>query len=80
MSATLFACESINQDWIDGLIVRWKTAGDFVARLDARERIEVNALQRILRRDIPALVQELTRLRPDLSPQSGYEDGAEGRA
>ena len=78
MSATLFAREAINRDWIDGLIIRWKTADDFVAGLtDSRRGADVAALRRLLRRDVPALLQELTRLRPDLAypfidePQGG---------
>ena len=38
MSATLFACEAINRDWIDCLIIRWKTADDFVAGLSDMKR------------------------------------------
>jgi len=73
MSGTLLAHESVTQDWIDGLIVRWKTADDFIARLDTKEVPQMNALRRILRRDLPALIEELTRLRPDL----GYPPIAE---
>jgi hypothetical protein len=67
VSSTLFACESINRNWIDGLIIRWKTADDFVARLDSREGAQLVALRRILRRDLPTLIQEVTRLRPELA-------------
>ena len=63
----MLACESINRDWIDGLIIRWKTADDFVAGLsDMKRAAELAALRRVIRRDIPALLHELTRLRPDL--------------
>lgn len=68
MSATLFARESINRDWIDGLIIRWKTADDFIAGLKEPNRgTEIAALRRIVRRDLPALLQEVARLRPDLA-------------
>lgn len=68
MSAALLACESINRDWIDGLIIRWKTADDFVTGLaDGKRGAEIAALRRVIRRDVPALLQELTRLRPDLA-------------
>ena len=74
MSATLFGCESINRDWIDGLIIRWKTADDFITDLDAAKRgADIAALKRVIRRDVPALLQELTRLRPDLAYPSTEE-------
>lgn len=66
MSAAFFACESIDRDWLDGLIIRWKTADDLVDRLYTREGAQIGALRRILRRDVPALIKELTRLRPEL--------------
>jgi hypothetical protein len=70
VSGALFTSESINQDWVDGLIIRWKTAGDFVAALDNRGGAQVAALRRIIRRDLPALIEELTRLRPELAHPS----------
>ena len=75
MSATLFASEAINRDWIDGLIIRWKTADDFVARLhDPKRAPELAALRRVVRHDIAALLQEVTRLRPDLALAPAEED------
>ncbi|MBV9156128.1 MAG: hypothetical protein JO097_07685 [Acidobacteriaceae bacterium] len=68
MSATPVVCDAINRDWIDRLIIRWKTADDFVAGLnDLKRPAELAAFRRVIRRDIPALLQELTRLRPDLA-------------
>ena len=75
MSATLFACEAINRDWIDGLIIRWKAADDFVAGLsDMKRAAELAALRQVIRRDVPALLHELTRLRPDLVLRPAEED------
>ena len=72
MSATLFAHESINRDWIDGFIIRWKTAGDFVAGLnEPNQAAAIAALTRVIRSDLPTLLQEVTRLRPDLASPLG---------
>ena len=70
VSGVLFTSESINQDWVAGLITRWKTADDFVTALDNRGGAQVAALRRIIRRDLPALIEELTRLRPELAHPS----------
>ena len=57
----------IDRDWINELFIRWKLAEDYVSYLDMASLPAEEALLRLMRDDIPALVRELTRLRPELS-------------
>jgi hypothetical protein len=67
MDDASFGGEFIDRDWINELFIRWKLADEYVADLEMVSLPAEEALVRLMRHDIPALVRELTRLRPELA-------------
>jgi hypothetical protein len=51
---------------LDEIIIRWKLAELHVADLSIKDVPWDHALRLLIRRDVPTLLQELLRLRPDL--------------
>jgi hypothetical protein len=57
----------IDQDWISGFLTRWILAEQFLALERTEGLREEHAVQVLIKRDIPALLSELARSRPDLN-------------
>jgi hypothetical protein len=58
--------DRIDAEWILDVITRCKLAGDYVSDLDGVIEAET-ALKTLVEHDVPILVRELVRLRPELS-------------
>ncbi len=57
---------TFNQDSIEGLIIRWRLAEEYVTDLVMGSLPAEHALLVLIRRDVPSLLQEIIRLRPEL--------------
>jgi len=57
---------SVDRDWFYGLIVRCKIAEEYVSFLDVELLPLEHALRQVIREDLPKVLRELARLRPDL--------------
>ena len=59
---------SIDSGWISDFIRRWKLADDYVSDLANPEAPPAeHAVKRLVRVDVPVLMKELVRLRPELT-------------
>jgi len=58
---------SIDKYWVDELMRRWRLSVEYLDGLESAPLPAQNALRRILNSDLPLLVRELTRLRPELT-------------
>ncbi len=66
MSAPALAMKPIDRDWLDGFLVRWKLSDDYFNTPCSAALSAEQTVRRLLRQDVPFLVQELLRLRPEL--------------
>jgi hypothetical protein len=57
----------LDQPSLDEIMIRWKLAELYVADLSIRVLPWDHAVRLLIRRDVPTLLQELIRLRPDLA-------------
>jgi hypothetical protein len=57
----------LDQASLDDIMIRWKLAELHVADLSIQHLPWDHALRLLIRRDVPRLLQELIRLRPDLA-------------
>jgi hypothetical protein len=58
--------ELVDQEWFCAALKRWQTAAEYVFFLDAELLPTGHALRRMVGEDVPKLLRELLRLRPDL--------------
>jgi hypothetical protein len=59
--------EPADQDFLDGLIIRWRLAEQYVEDLEMDSRPAERALTSLMQHDVPMLLKEIIRLRPELS-------------
>ena len=57
----------LDQASLDDIMIRWKLAELHVADLSTQDLPWDHAVRLLIRRDVPTLLQELIRLRPDLA-------------
>jgi hypothetical protein len=57
---------TFNQDLIEGLIIRWRLAEEYVTDLVMGSMPAEHALLFLIRQDVPNLLKEIIRLRPEL--------------
>jgi hypothetical protein len=55
-----------DQDAVEGLIIRWRLAEQYVTDLDMDSLPSEHALLTLIRQDVPNLLKEIIRLRPEL--------------
>jgi hypothetical protein len=58
--------EPVDQDFLDGLIIRWRLAEEYVEDLEMDSRPAERALTNLMQHDFPVLLKEIIRLRPEL--------------
>lgn len=58
--------EPVDQDFLDGLIVRWRLAEQYVEDLEMDSLAAERALTVLMQHDFPMLLKEIMRLRPEL--------------
>jgi hypothetical protein len=58
--------QSVENGWLEEQLIRWKLAEDSVSRIEVASLPEEQALCVLVKRDVPMLIKELTRLRPEL--------------
>jgi hypothetical protein len=56
----------LDHGWLDEIMIRWKLSESHLAGLRLDDLPADHALRLLVRRDVPRLLQELLRLRPDL--------------
>jgi hypothetical protein len=61
------AARMLDHASLDEIMIRWKLAELHVADLSMKDLPWDHALRLLIRRDVPTLLQELLRLRPDLA-------------
>jgi hypothetical protein len=59
--------QALDHGTLDEIMIRWKLAGVYMADLPVLGLPWDHALRLLIRRDVPALLKELLRLRPDLT-------------
>ncbi|MGI8960018.1 MAG: hypothetical protein ACR2IV_09710 [Bryobacteraceae bacterium] len=59
--------QALDHGSLDEIMIRWKLAELLVADLAVKDLPWDHALRLVIRRDVPRLLQELLRLRPDLA-------------
>jgi hypothetical protein len=57
----------LDQPSLDEIMIRWKLAELYVADLSMQDLAWNHAVRLLVRRDVPTLLQEVIRLRPDLA-------------
>ena len=57
----------LDQPSLDEIMIRWKLAELHVANLSMQDLPWNHAVRLLVRRDVPTLLQEVIRLRPDLA-------------
>lgn len=57
----------LDQPSLDEIMIRWKLAELHVADLSMQDLPWNHAVRLLVRRDVPTLLQEVIRLRPDLA-------------
>ena len=63
MATVLRSIEPVDQDFLDGLIVRWKLAEQYVEDLEMVDSLPTErALKTIMQHDVPLLLKEIIRL------------------
>ncbi|MGH9584789.1 MAG: hypothetical protein ACRD4O_17850 [Bryobacteraceae bacterium] len=50
-----------------GVLIRWRLSEAFLSSAQLNELPEENAVRTIITRDLPVLIREVLRLRPELS-------------
>ena len=59
--------EPVDQDFLDGLIIRWRLAEQYIEDLEMKSLPAETALKILMQHDFPMLLKEIVRLRPELS-------------
>lgn len=57
---------AVDQDWLSGFLLRWVLAEEYLTVERTEDLVEEHALEVLIKRDIPTLLSELSRSRPDL--------------
>ena len=57
---------SVEHGWLEEQLIRWKLAENSLSRIECTSMPEEQALCVLVKHDVPMLLKELTRLRPDL--------------
>jgi hypothetical protein len=60
------AARELDHGSLDEIMIRWKLAELHVADVSIKDLAWDHALRLLIQRDVPTLLQELLRLRPDL--------------
>jgi hypothetical protein len=66
MGTVLRPIAPVDQDFLDALIVRWKLAERYVEDLEMDSLPAERALTSLVQHDVPMLLSEIIRLRPEL--------------
>jgi hypothetical protein len=66
---------NLDRQWFQGIMARWNIADEFVRFLDPEALPKDHALRQFVGMDVPQLIAELARFRPDLFPR-GPDAGA----
>jgi hypothetical protein len=66
MSATATGA-TFDDDSMKGIMIRWTLAEEYVSQLDMDSLPSEHALRILLRQDVPSLLKEVIRLRPELA-------------
>jgi hypothetical protein len=61
------AIEPLDRSLLEGMMIRWKLADEHVFLMQLGELPAEHALRILIRQDVPILVGELIRLRPELA-------------
>ena len=61
--------DPLDQSSLEGILIRWKLAENHLLRMSLGALPAEHALRILIRSDVPQLVRELTRLRPELTQQ-----------
>ena len=56
----------VQSDFAEKFITRWKLAKKYLATLDVPATREEQAIRELVKQDVPILLKELLRLRPEL--------------
>jgi hypothetical protein len=62
-----YASRLLDSSVFHAIMIRWKLAEEFLENAHSDEELANRALEILIREDVPVLLKELTRLRPDLS-------------
>ena len=57
----------IDKYWVDDMMRRWWLSVEYIDGLESGSLPAQEALRHILQSDLPLIMKELTRLRPDLT-------------
>ncbi len=66
MGTALRSIELVDQDFLSGLIIRWKLAEQYMEDLEMDSLPAERALTTLIQHDVPVLLKEIIRLRPEL--------------
>jgi hypothetical protein len=55
-----------DREWLDGALARWKVAAEYVFFLDRELLPTEHPLRRVIGEDLPEVLRELARFRPDV--------------
>lgn len=66
MAASTFA-NPIDKYWVDEMMKRWRQSVEYIEGLDGQSVPAEDALRHVLQADLPLIMRELTRLRPELT-------------
>jgi hypothetical protein len=66
MSATATGA-TFDDDSMKEIMIRWTLAEEYVSQLDMDSLPSEHALRILLRQDVPTLLNEVIRMRPDLA-------------
>jgi hypothetical protein len=58
---------TLGQDSIQEIVTRWKVAEEYLSYLEIELLPPEHALRVLIRQDVPSLLKEVIRLRPDLA-------------
>ena len=67
MSAVAIGSEPLDGSSLQAVMIRWKLAEQYLLENPESEEIGKMALHVLISHDVPVLLRELTRLRPELS-------------
>ncbi len=56
----------LNREWMEASIMRWKAAEEYISYLDLELLPRDHVSREFINSDVPKVVREFTRLRPDL--------------
>ena len=65
--ANASVAQALDHASLDEIMIRWKLAELHVADLSMQDLPWDHAVRLLIRRDVPSLLRELIRLRPDLA-------------